>query len=98
MTEVDRRLKPLMFLVVLGCTGAAFAAAGGSGTLIGGILCAVTLALFCMLYELGYLGPQLPPVRLSRQVLVAAMWILSVILALLLVLMAARYLSIGGGP
>lgn len=95
---MDRRLKALIGLAFLGCVAGGCAAAGGSGTLIGGVLSVVVLLLFCLLYQIGHLGPQLPPVRVSRTVLVRVWRILMAILLALIVLAAVRLLSLHAPP
>ncbi len=87
---MDRRLKLLAWLAALGCVAGGFAAVGGSGTLVGGVLCVVTLLLFCLLYQMGSLGPHLPPARIPRKAVVAAVWGLAAILLTLALLIAVR--------
>jgi nitrate/nitrite transporter NarK len=85
---VDRRAKPLLPFVVLGCVAAILAATGGAGTIVGAILALLLIVAFSLLYLAGHIGPQLPPFRVSKRVLSVAVWLMVasiVVLALLLV-------------
>lgn len=85
---VQRRSRPLIGLALLGCAAAACAAVGGAGTGVAAFLCLLSIGLFVWLYPTGSLGPELPPVRVPRALVVALAGALAAVgLVLLLVIL-----------
>ncbi|NUQ61136.1 MAG: hypothetical protein HUU20_01525 [Pirellulales bacterium] len=89
---VDRRAKPLLPFVVLGCVAAVLAASGGAGTIVGALLALILVVAFSVLYLAGSIRPQLPPFRVSKRVISAAMWLLVALIAALAIVLT-RILS-----
>jgi len=90
---VDRRVKPLLPFLVLGCLAAVLAASGGAGTIVGAILALLLVGAFSMLYLAGGIRPQLPPLRVSKRLLSAMVWLMVALIAVLAIVLTRVYSS-----